>query len=145
MLKLNFLLISMHLTGWWCKQVITMTRNENVQKVIVWGEEEEKTGQEEKGGRSEQGPWDRNLHLVHPLPRFSVLLMSPTGPHRPLGSVRCPQARSPSLGEPCWLTLSRSISSSAPLLTEHPASASWQVSFCWLCGSIPLLLPNIIY
>ena len=96
-----------------------------------------KQAKRRKERRSEQGPWDRNLHLVHLAPhQFSILLMSPTGPHRPPGLVPLPSGPlSQPWGNPMWLTLSRSISSSAPLLTEHPASALWQVSFCWLCGN----------
>lgn len=89
-----------------------------------------------KERRSEPGLWDRNRPLVRLAPhRFSILLTSPQA-HTDLqvgpAALRDPL---PAWGSHMWLTLSRSISSSAPFLTEHPASASWQVSFCWLCGN----------
>ena len=113
-----------------------MTRNENVQK-WKFGVKEEKAGQEEKGEEVRARPMGQK---PPPCPPRSPPVFHPTHvPHRPTQTSRVGpaalRARLPAWGNHRWLTLSRSISSSAPLLTEHPASASWQVSFCWLCGN----------
>lgn len=133
----NFLLISVHLTG-----VTSLIKVKFLQPEMKMSKSESLGWRRRKQAKRRKGEEIRARPMgqkpppcpPRPPPVFHPTHV-PTGPHRPPGRSRCPPGPSPSLGNHMWLTLSRSISSSAPFLTEHPASASWQVSFCWLCGN----------